>query len=141
MPSRQKAAACLLLLEVLNNDRDTRKGAKTRKWIGRRNSLGLFNLVKELAAEDTRGYKEMMRMRKEQVNKILGLVEPLILKERTNFGTSISPAQRLALTIRYLATGETFRSLHLQFRISRAAISYVIMEVCIFHGVYFYCLF
>ena len=30
----------------------------------------------------------------------------------------------------FLATGETFRSLSFQFRISRAAISYIVQEVC-----------
>ena len=32
--------------------------------------------------------------------------------------------------IRFLATGETFRSLSFQFCISRAAISYIVDEVC-----------
>ena len=42
----------------------------------------------------------------------------------------ISPAERLTLTPRFLATGETFRSLSFQFRISRSAISYIVREVC-----------
>ena len=35
-----------------------------------------------------------------------------------------------ALTLRFLATGESFRSLHFIFRISRPAISYIVTEVC-----------
>jgi hypothetical protein len=43
----------------------------------------------------------------------------------------VIPAQeRLTLTIRFLATGETYRSLFFQFRISVAAISYIVKEVC-----------
>ena len=42
----------------------------------------------------------------------------------------ISLKERLALTIRFLATGETYRSLSYQFRISTRAISYIIKEVC-----------
>ena len=45
-------------------------------------------------------------------------------------GKPIVPAERLALTLRFLATGETFQSLHFQFRISRPAISYNVTEVC-----------
>ena len=41
---------------------------------------------------------------------------------------AISAAERLTLTLRFLATGETFRSLSFQFSISKAAISYI--EVC-----------
>ena len=43
--------------------------------------------------------------------------------------TPISPGERLAVTLRYLATGETFSSLESQFRISRTAISEIIFEV------------
>ena len=38
--------------------------------------------------------------------------------------------ERRALTLRFLATGESFRSLHFKFRISRPAISYIVTEVC-----------
>ena len=130
MAERKKAAACLLLLEALDEDESRKKGSKTRAWIRRQESLGIFNLIQELGIEDTCGYREMMRMNKEQFKEILQLIEPHISKQTNNFGKPISPAERLALTIRYLATGDTFRSLHFQFRISRAAISYIIKEVC-----------
>ena len=42
----------------------------------------------------------------------------------------ISPAERLTLTLRFLATGESFRSLSFQFRISKSAISHIVQEVC-----------
>ena len=130
MAERKKAAACLLLLDALDEDESWKTGSKTRAWIRRRGSLGIFNLIQELGIEDTHGYREMMRMNKEQFKEILQLIEPHISKQTNNFGKPISPAERLALTVRYLATGDTFRSLHFQFRISRAAISYIIKEVC-----------
>ena len=45
-------------------------------------------------------------------------------------GEPIVPVERWALTLRFLATGEIFRSLHFQFTISRSAISYIMTEVC-----------
>jgi len=45
-------------------------------------------------------------------------------------GEPIVPVERRAITLRFLATGESFRSLHLQFRISRPVISYIVTEVC-----------
>ena len=42
----------------------------------------------------------------------------------------ISPGERLTFTLRYLATGESHRSLSFHFRISRRTISYIIQEVC-----------
>ena len=38
----------------------------------------------------------------------------------------ISPAERVTLTLRFLATGESFRP----FRISKSAIPYIVQEVC-----------
>ncbi|MGH0146353.1 UNVERIFIED_CONTAM: hypothetical protein FKN15_007788 [Acipenser sinensis] len=43
---------------------------------------------------------------------------------------SISPAERLAVTLRFLATGEQFTSLAFNFRIRRFAISKIITETC-----------
>jgi hypothetical protein len=43
----------------------------------------------------------------------------------------IGPSERLALAIRYLATGETFQSLSFQFRIATTTISQIVMEVCV----------
>ena len=42
----------------------------------------------------------------------------------------VSPAERLTVTQRFLATGETFRSLNFQFHISRKAISSIVWSVC-----------
>ena len=43
----------------------------------------------------------------------------------------IKPEEMCCLMLRYLASGESFRSLEYQFRISRKAISYIIVEVCV----------
>ena len=67
MAEGKKAAACLLLLEAESR----KKRSKTRVWIRKWESLGLFSLVIELVIEDGHGYKEMMRMEKEQFIEIL----------------------------------------------------------------------
>ena len=89
------------------------------------------NLVQELLVEDTRTYREMMRMSYESLKKILGFIEPHITpKASVVIGAQlIRPTERLVLAIRFLVTGETCRSLSLQFRVSERAISYIIDEV------------
>lgn len=42
----------------------------------------------------------------------------------------ISAGERLAVTLRYLATGETFSSLQYLFRIPQSTISTIVPEVC-----------
>ena len=43
---------------------------------------------------------------------------------------STKPDERLAITLRYLATGESFQSLQFQFRVGRTSISEIVMETC-----------
>ena len=70
-------------------------------------------------------------MAHEQFLEILMAIEPLVRKRQVIGGYKvISSAERLTLTLRFLATGQTFRSLSFQFRISRSAISYIVREVC-----------
>ena len=90
----------------------------TRKWIQRREEEGMYaNLVQEVLVEDTRTYREMMRMSYESFKKILDFIEPHITpKDSAVTGTQlIRPAKRLVRAIRFLATGETYRSLSSQF--------------------------
>ena len=58
-------------------------------------------------------------------------IAPFIVKQETCMRKSIDPSERLALAIRYLATGETFKSLSFQFRIGTATISQIVTEVCV----------
>jgi len=128
---------CLSVLFVLDQleeieDRASKRG-KTRQWIRRRQENGYFtNIVRELAAEDTPAYHHMMRMKFEDFTAILREIVADITPRQVPKGGHkvISAAERLTLTLRFLATGETFRSLSFQFRISRAAISYIVKEVC-----------
>ena len=130
---KRKAVAALAVLNLLEEDSKRHwKRGKTRKWIKRRTEQGLFsNLVRELSIEDTAAYKEMMRMTHEDFLHILGLIEREITPQQISGGTDvISSKARRTLTIRFLATGDTYRSLSFQFRISKAAISYIVVEVC-----------
>ena len=59
---------------------------------------------------------------------LLTLVGPLIQKETTRFREPISAPQRLALTLCYLATGESQQSLSLSYRIGKATVSKIVSE-------------
>ena len=128
--------ALSLLLDEEEKQRTWKRG-KTRRWIRTRKDRGYFtNIIDELRIEDTPSYREMMRMDYEQFKEILGAIEQQITKAQVQGGHKvIRPAERLALTLRCLAAGESFSSLHFQFRISKAAVSYIVHEVC--HAIYF----
>jgi hypothetical protein len=56
-----------------------------------------------LSAEDPNGLKNFLRMDMASFNELLEMVTPLIKKRDTLMRNSISPAERLALTLRCLA--------------------------------------
>ena len=63
--NKKRKAACIVLMSLLDEDETSRhwKRGRTREWIKRRPEKGHFNnIVRELRMENTRGYKEMMRM-------------------------------------------------------------------------------
>ena len=43
---------------------------------------------------------------------------------------SIIQGERMDVTLRFLTTGEIFKSLEYNFRISRTAISHIVIETC-----------
>lgn len=75
-------------------------------------------------------YKNFLRMNIADFNNLVEMVSPLIKKVDSNMREPISPGVRLALTLRFLATGDSFMSLQYLFRITQTTISTIIPEVC-----------
>ena len=69
-------------------------------------------------------------MSPDRFNHLLSLVEPLIRKSDTRFRKSISASERLALTLRFLATGDSQQTLSYSFRIGKATVSKIVSETC-----------
>ncbi|GFW79609.1 protein ALP1-like [Trichonephila clavipes] len=62
--------------------------------------------------------------------ELVALVSPSIERKNTSMRKAIPAAERIALTLRYFATGETQSSLSYQFRIAQNTISGIIPAVC-----------
>nr|CAI5824737.1 unnamed protein product [Callosobruchus analis] len=61
---------------------------------------------------------------------LLKLVTLHIQRQNTNSHDSISPRMRLAITLRFLATGDTYKSLMNLFQVSYSTISLIMSHVC-----------
>ncbi|XP_039282953.1 protein ALP1-like [Nilaparvata lugens] len=61
---------------------------------------------------------------------LLQKIGPIISKQDTYFHSSISAQDRLAVTLRFLATGDSYTSLQYTFWISKQSIGYIVPEVC-----------
>lgn len=133
---RRRVIQIMLLIDTLEEDHEdeepTRRDRRvwTRNWMRRRQERGAFHqLVPELANEDEKAFINYFRMNEVEFHFLTTAIQQKIAKENTLRREAIGPAERLAVTLRYLATGETFSSLEKQFRISRTAIFTIVIEV------------
>ena len=71
---------------------------------------------------------DIMRMSPESFKYLLNLVGRIISKEHTRFRKAIPSAERLCLTLHYLAYGRSQQSLSFSFRIAKSTICSIIDE-------------
>uniref|UniRef100_A0A6P7G6W6 Protein ANTAGONIST OF LIKE HETEROCHROMATIN PROTEIN 1-like n=1 Tax=Diabrotica virgifera virgifera TaxID=50390 RepID=A0A6P7G6W6_DIAVI len=107
---------------------------KRRKWVHdinlERLKCGEYHtLMPQLRKDDKRCYI-YFRMTIDCFDELLHLVENDIRKSDTNYREAISPEERLAITLRYLATGDTFYTIGHSFRVGFSTVSAIVVEVC-----------
>lgn len=71
-----------------------------------------------------------IRMSPERFDHLLSLVSPCLANRSNRAREVISHAERLAVTLRYLATGDSQQSQSFNFRLGRATVSNMVKEVC-----------
>ena len=125
------SVALLLDEEEEETKKRRRRSIWTRPWLLRRKIDGAYHsLFKELKEEDSEGFKGYLRMDVDRFDELVHLLTPFLQKQDTNMRECIKPEEMCCIALRYLASGESFRSLEYQFRVSKKAISYIIQEVC-----------
>lgn len=107
---------------------------RKRRWWQRRflNSGTVYgdSLMRELLLNDESSFRNFVRLSKSDFEELLNLIGPTISKTNTNYRASIPPSIRLAVTLRYLASGDSFTSMMYLFKISKQSISKIVPEVC-----------
>ena len=131
----EKQAAAATIIALLLKKKKKRKSRQKRKvwvkpWLKRRRSLGVYEtLLAELWLEDECNYKNYLRMTSENFEEIFQLIKYDIRKENTNMREPIPPRLKLAATIRFLATGVSYKGLQIQYRIHNSTLSLFVPEV------------
>lgn len=87
-------------------------------------------MLEDLLREPSGQFDNFCRMSSTDFSFLLERVGPYIAKKDTNWRTAISAQIRLAVTLRFLASGDTYQSLHYLFKISPQVISKIVPEVC-----------
>jgi len=142
----QVAAATLRLEELEEQerrgkvDRRRRKARRrtrrqrtqwVRQWLLRRPMYGQYEkLMHELTTEDQTSFNNFLRVDADIFMTLLHRVGPRIERQDTFFRKALPPGLNLAVTLRYLATGDSYKSLAYSFRVAFNTISIFIPEVC-----------
>ena len=102
-----------------------------RDWLqeDRRRGLGHYYKLLDMEAEDDRLFRNYTRIQPQFFMEVLEAIEPVITKQDTNMRSAIEPGLKLAVTLRYLATGDSFISLSYNFVVSDSTISRFLPQV------------
>ena len=129
------AAIAVLYVRRANRRRRPRQRARKRFWVKpwllRRPIIGQYeHLLQELNREDVRSFKNFLRIPPELFHEMVERVGPLIQKNDTFWRKALDPGLRLAITLRYLATGDSYKTLQYGFRVAVNTICNIIPDTC-----------
>ncbi|XP_069621976.1 uncharacterized protein [Ranitomeya imitator] len=107
---------------------------RRRLWIhpitAQRMTRGVFSTLYMELRGDPEKFFCYVRMKAENFDILVERVQHLIKRSDTYCRFSITPAERLMVTLRFLATGESLSSLHFQFRLGISTISGIVRHTC-----------
>lgn len=87
-------------------------------------------MLEDLNREPSGKFQNFCRMSATDFEYLLNKLGPIIMKQNTNMRKAIPVQERLAVTLRFLASGDSFTSLSYLFKFSNQVISNIFHEVC-----------
>ncbi|KAF9424298.1 hypothetical protein HW555_000437, partial [Spodoptera exigua] len=110
-----------------------RQRRRKRLWLNpivqRRSTVGAFTTLMQQLRNDPQKFFNYFRMTIPTFDNLLKKVEKDLKKRDTNMRKSIRPEEKLAICIRYMASGCSYKDLHYAYRVGVSTISNIIKEV------------
>ncbi len=84
----------------------------------------------EQKVEDPAAFQNFVRFEPAMFQEMVDRLTPRITKTDTNYRKALDPGLKLAITLRYLATGESSKTLQYGFRVGYNTICLLVPHVC-----------
>ena len=120
--------------------REQRRGARgrartcwVRDWLShgeRQAHSHYYSLMDNLRVNDPSSFRNFTRLEPALFDEVLGRIGPRITRQDTRYRDSLAPGLKLAVTLRHLATGNSYVDLAYSFRVSNNSISVFVPQVC-----------
>jgi len=130
------SATCVIMEEASRVIRPISKQRRRRRWwmtslFKSREQYRGMDLMNDLKSEMEYGlFQNFCRMNPTDFEFLFNRVAPEISKNDTSFREAIPATERFMLTLRFLASGDSYTSLMYTFKISKQLISRIVPEVC-----------
>lgn len=106
MSLKKKVAAAYIVLRELERKKSRQRSIWSKKWLLKRESCGAFSqIMNELLIEDPMQMQNFFRMSPSDFEELTNRISCYIIKQDTKFRRAISTQERLAITLRYFASG------------------------------------
>ncbi|CAH2083600.1 unnamed protein product [Euphydryas editha] len=133
--SIKELAMMALLLDEDNiiNTRGVRV-ARRRMWIhpsllGRKIEGEYYTLYRHLINDEEK-FLQYCRMDVGTFEMILKKITPKIVKRNTRFREAISPREKLIVCLRFLSTGDSYKTIAFSYRLGHSTVQNIVTEVC-----------
>ena len=87
-------------------------------------------LIHEMRLVDHSSFYKYFHMTPMRFDGLLSRVGPAITRQVTQMRCPISPGERLAVTLRYLVTGDSMQTISFSYRLGHSTVCYIIENTC-----------
>ncbi|XP_068082944.1 uncharacterized protein [Anabrus simplex] len=118
-----------LILDEEEENRPSRRFWVHQMLTKRKGEGEFFTLFPELVDDESKFY-QYFRMSHYDFMRLLGFIEADIQQMNTSFRECITPAEKLAVCLRFLATGDSFRTIAFSYRLGHSTVHAIVRQVC-----------
>ncbi|KAM4035083.1 uncharacterized protein ACNLHF_021766 [Anomaloglossus baeobatrachus] len=116
--------------QMLERRSKRKRRMRTRQWLQKRSELSHMQLLRELQEKNPHDFRNYLWMSEESFKLLLESVMPRIQQKDTGMRAALPAEERLAITLRFLATGLSLQDLHFSAGVPSSLLSVIISETC-----------